>query len=461
MESFFLELAEFLQPKQILKPDNININHFIIEKRGNFKSNPLAVVLPHNTQQASQIVKTCIKHNVKIVPQGGNSGLTGGSVANSNQIILSSKLMNKILDVNTTNFSMEVESGVILEDIHNIASKHNLLFPLDLASKNICTIGGNIATNAGGINVLKYGNTRDLILGLEAILPSGEIYNDLNLLRKRNIGSDFKSLFCASEGLLGFITKANIKLFTPPLSSINVFFGCDDAQKIEEIFLKIKQSYSESLSSYEIFNKYSMNLVEDYKIKLNLPIDNNNNWYCMFCIESMHSTNSIFNLDIQVQIKELLKNNSLNNYFVSEHKEMWELRYNIPDSQKQLGTSLKHDISLPLDKIIITLEALDNKLIAQYPHIIPTIFGHFGDGNLHYNISSTHQEQLNLQKQTIKDIIINEVLKNNGTFSAEHGIGLLHKEEFKNYYFNNQYNGLKLIKNMIDKNNIFNDDKIF
>jgi FAD/FMN-containing dehydrogenase len=461
MEDFFLELAEFLSADQILKPDNINIKPFIIEKRGNFTSNPCAVILPYDTKQASQIVKSCIKHNIKIVPQGGNSGLTGGCVANHHQIILSSKLMNKIIEVNPTNFSMEVESGVVLEDIHHRASQHNLLFPLDLASKKYCTIGGNIATNAGGINVLKYGNTKDLILGLEAILPNGEIYSDLNLLRKRNMGSDFKSLFCASEGLIGFITKANIKLFIPPLSSMNVCFGCNEIKKIEEIFLDIKRLYSESLSSYEILNKNSMDLVEDYKVNLNIPIANNNHWYAMFSIESMNNKDSIFNLEMEKQIKELFKNHGLNNYFISQNKDMWELRYNLPDSQKQLGTSLKHDISLPLDKIIVILEELTNKLITQYPHIIPTIFGHFGDGNIHYNISSKNEVELKLQKQAIKDIIIEEILKNNGTFSAEHGIGLLHKTEFKNYYFNNQYNGLKLIKNMLDKHNIFNDDKIF
>ena len=449
-----IEQIKNLIPKnQIVDGKSKEAQSFLKEKRGNFESSCSMIVMPKSTEEASFVVKFCYNNNISIVPQSGNTGLVGGAVAQANQIILSSKLMNSVIEVNKENFSITTESGVVLRDLQKTAEEHELYFPLSLPSENNCLIGGNLATNAGGISVLKYGNTRDLTLGLEVVLPNGEIYSDLNKLRKRNIGGDLKHLFIGSEGTLGFITKACLKLFPKPNKIVNVLISLNKIEEAEEYFQKIYNKYSSLLSSFELFNQNAINLVKQFN-NIKYLKDDNFPWYIIMSFDIPEDNHNI---------KEFIESITKNKYIITENDDIWDCRYLIPDSQSAYGQSLKHDISTPLSDTIFFIKKSLADLEKKYPHmLLPIVFGHMGDGNLHFNISKIKNESfdlLNLKKE-IKDIIVKNVVDLNGSFSSEHGVGLLHKKEFKKFYLNNQYNNLKLIKSTWDKKNIFNPNKI-
>ncbi|MDR0485014.1 MAG: FAD-binding oxidoreductase [Alphaproteobacteria bacterium] len=447
------KFKELLSSNQVISGSSVEAQPFLVEKRGNFKSACSCIVLPKNTSEVSKVVSFCHQNNISIVPQAGNTGLVGGGVANDKQIILSAKLMNSIIEVDTENFSITVESGSILKDIQNIVSKHNRYFPLSLPSENTCCIGGNLATNAGGISVLKYGNTRDLTLGLEVVLPDGSIYSDLNKLRKRNIGSDLKHLFIGSEGTLGFITKACLKIFPKPKKILNVLITLNDIDEAEEYFQKIYNEYSSSLSSFELFNHNALSVVKKHHdLKFSFK---NSSWYIIMAFDILEENHNITEFIAKI-------NKPHNEYIITEDKSIWDYRYLIPTSQTSFGQSLKHDVATPLSKMASFIKKSLNDLESKYPKLLmPVIFGHMGDGNLHFNISPQDSAyNLMALKPEIKAIIVENVMAMDGSFSSEHGVGLVHKEEFKKFYFKNQYNNLRLIKQTLDSKNIFNPHKI-
>ena len=460
------KLKEFLSPSQIFIPNQNSNCEYLIEKRGHFSSNAQAIVFPSNTLEVSKIVKLCNALNVSIVPQSGNSGLVGGAVSVDSQIILNSKLLNNINKIDTRNYSVSCQGGVILRDLQNFVNKFDLYFPLSLASEEICKIGGNIATNAGGINVLKYGNTKDLVLGIEAVLPNGEIYSDLNQLYKRNIGIDIKNLFIGSEGLFGFICEATLKLFPKPLGKINFIYSAKNIDVIENLFYELKNLFQPFLSSYEIFNLNAFNLVQNTHPNLTGILDDFNtkdNWFAIGSLDlPFLELDDEYKL-ITNKLHKILLKEKLENIFIGSNNKYWDIRYAIPRAQSIYGKSLKHDISVPISNISKTILTLQANLDSKYDNLLPIIFGHFGDGNLHYNLSSknNNKDYLETHKINIKSQIIDIVMDLDGTFSAEHGIGLIHKEEFKKFYSHNQYNNLKLLKSTFDKNNIFNPNKIF
>lgn len=447
------KIKNLLPAEQIIDGKSEQAKPFLTEKRGKFKSHCTMIVMPKSVDEASKVVTFCYNNNISIVPQSGNTGLVGGAVASNNQIILSSRLMNSVIEIDKKNFSITTESGVTLRDLQKYAEKEGLYFPLSLPSENNCLIGGNLATNAGGISVLKYGNSRDLCLGLEVILPNGEIYSDLNKLRKRNIGSDLKHLFIGSEGTLGFITKASLKLFPKPNKIINVLIFLDSIEQSEEYFQKIYSKYSALLSSFELFNQNALDLVKKFN---NIKYLQNSHypWYIIMSFDMPEDNHNI---------KEFIDSITKNDYILTEDDNIWDCRYLIPDSQSNYGQSLKHDISTPLSDTINFIKKSLADLEQKYPNkLMPIIFGHMGDGNLHFNISKKENASFDLAeiKKEIKQIILQNVIELGGSFSSEHGVGLIHKEEFKKFYFTNQYNKLKLIKNTLDKNNIFNPNKI-
>ncbi|MDR2008347.1 MAG: FAD-binding oxidoreductase [Alphaproteobacteria bacterium] len=446
------KFKEFLQPNQIIDQHSVDYNSFTIERRGNFTSIPKIILLPKTTEEAAKIITYAQDNNISIVPQSGNTGLVGGGVARDNQIILSSKLMNSVLEVDAQNFSITTESGVVLKDLQKAAAQKERLFPLSLPSENECLIGGNLATNAGGINVVKYGNTRDLTLGLEVVLPNGTIYSDLNKLRKRNIGSDLKHLFIGSEGTLGFITKAVLKLFPQPKRTLNVLITLENIEEAEDYFQKIYNEYSSSLTSFELFNHNALSLVKKYhEIKFSFK---STPWYVLMAFDMFEDKSHITDF--------ITKINPDNESIITEDDSIWDMRRLIPTTQGKWGQSLKHDVATPLSNTVDFIKKSLSELEKKYPQILmPIIFGHMGDGNLHFNISANNPNyDLKLLKHEIKEIMVRNVMDYNGSFSSEHGVGLIHKEEFKKFYFNNQYNNLELIKQTFDAKNIFNPQKI-
>lgn len=470
IQNLIQNLSEFLRSKQILTSTQ-EINQFTKERRGNFNSKTYLVVLPQSTQEVAEIVKCCVKHNIGIVPQGGNTGLVGGSVSSENQVIVNLKHLNKIRDFDPINHSITVESGAILLEVQKFCDKNNLLFPLDLASRDNCCIGGNLSTNAGGLNTIKYGTVKNFTLGLEVVLANGKIVSDLNQLTKRNIGPDYKNLFIGGEGTLGIITCASFKLEPKPKHHLHILLQVESMQKLVKNFLQFKASFNTAISSFEIMNNASVFISQQAYPQYLFPLkykNNYSNWYALLTLD-FYTTNDYKNAinSSDSFLKNMLKNNDLEDFYISKKRDIWQFREAMSNAQTKANKinntyNFKHDLAIPLSQLQPFVEEAKAKLKNYNSDITTIIFGHAGDHNIHFNVSIP-KKSCNSQQQTheqIKQLLIDLILSYKGNFSAEHGIGLVNKGELNTYYKENQIHMFKLLKKSIDPLNIFNANKI-
>ncbi|MFM2344212.1 MAG: hypothetical protein RLZZ210_822 [Pseudomonadota bacterium] len=433
--------------------------------RKNFTGYPLALVFPKNVQQISEIVKACNKYNISIITQGGNTSLCGGSVTDKSrtQVLVNLKYLNKIKNINVSNSSISVEAGCTLEQVQNTAIKHNMLYPLSLPSEKWCTIGGNLSTNAGGVAVLKYGNSRQLCLGLEVVMADGSIYNSSHHLYKNNMGYDLKQMFIGAEGTLGIITSASLRLYPLPQKYYAVWIGIDNFEQAINLFKYIQRHYAHAISSFEIMNKTSIECVASvFKDKIEI-IDSNNNlekyeWHVLLELEEHGEV-------IGGNLKQKLQKVADNLIYIEEYalhisdnnkSKLWDIRHSIPLAQKELGGNIKHDISLNLENIADFVKNIPKKLLNIDPKAKFVVFGHIGDGNLHYNVSSELK-----YKHKIQDCIYNAVLASGGSIAAEHGIGRLKPMILRSSITDIEYNLAKNIKQCLDPKNILNPHIIF
>ena len=365
--------------------------------------------------------------------------------------------MNKIIEFDKNNSSLVVEAGCTLSQIQQFALSNNFYFPLKIASEGTCQIGGNVATNAGGINVLKYGTMRDLTLGLEAILPNGHIVNQLDKLRKNNTNFDLKQLFIGSEGTLGIITKIALKLFSKPNNHFTFFIAFDSLNNAIELLQQIKES-NLLPNAFEIMNASTQRVYNLFN-KNKIPISGA--WIILCEIEYNNSAqldyiHEIFAQKINLISELLIASND------TEQEYFWSIRENIPLAEKSYGNAIKFDISLPSSEVHNFVELNFHNLKKIEPQIDDIIiFGHLGDGNLHYNIPLNN---LNLSESTIymiQKIVYNDAVSLRGSISAEHGLGQLKTKWFEKYYDSSSYLLAKSIKNLLDPDNILNPGKVF
>jgi FAD/FMN-containing dehydrogenase len=455
MKQFFDEIITIIPNERIIN-DKVKKSIYEIDWRKEFKTVCLAVIFPINTIEVQQIVCLCIRYNIKITPQGGNTSKCGAAVPNNNisqpHIIVNLAKMNNIIDFNYYNKSICVEAGCTLSQIHNFVNQHNLYFPLQLASAESCQIGGNIATNAGGINVLEHGMMRELTLGLEVVMPDGTIINQLKSLRKNNSYLDLKQLFIGSEGTLGIITKATLKLSNQPQSTLTCLFSTNTIENCIDILSTI-QTKTSTLTAFEVINHTTQTIYNKYYEKT--PISGR--WLILAEMELYQ--------DESDQLYSLLNNlNNINNLIIAnnneERQKIWNIRKNIPNAEKSFSKAIKYDISLPINKIaqFININYATLKQYLLNDDII--IFGHLGDGNLHYNIPLTCVKN-NVDLNLLTQITYTNVCSLDGSISAEHGIGQLKNKWFKMFSDNNSYLLAKSIKLLIDPTNLFNPGKIF
>ncbi len=450
----------------IVKNDNVITENIPIEYcqdwRKNFIGYPLAVVFPQNISQISEIVKLCSRYNIAIITQGGNTSLCGGSVTDKSktQILLNLKYLNKIRQINLMNNSIHVEAGCTLRQIQNIAAKNDVLYPLSLPSEEWCTIGGNLSTNAGGVAVLKYGNSRQLCLGIEAVLADGSIYNSSHHLYKNNMGYDLKHLFIGAEGTLGIITSASLKLYPLPKKYHAVWIGINNFEQAMNLFKYIQKYYAQAVSSFEIMNYTSIQCVGNvFPEKINIINQNfaNYEWHVLLELEEHGEP-------IGTNLQQKLKKVAENLIYVEEYlpsdienkSKLWDIRHSIPAAQKELGGNIKHDISLNLENINEFIQIIPEKILQIDSSSRFVIFGHIGDGNLHYNVFSGLKN-----KHKIQDCIYKEILRLGGSVAAEHGIGRLKPMILKNSISDMEFNLAKNIKNCLDPKNILNPGIIF
>jgi FAD/FMN-containing dehydrogenase len=440
------------------------------EPRGKFFGSTPLVLYPDTTQTISALVVYCNSHNIKIVPQSGITGLVGGSIPDKtdNEIVLSLKRMDKTRDKDPLNHTMTLESGVILSDAHDIADTMDTIFPMHIASEGSAMIGGNISSNAGGINVLKFGNMRELVLGLEVVLPNGDIWNGLTGLRKDNTGYDLKQLFIGGEGTLGIITAATLKVY-PKLRQINTaFVAVPDPDAAVKLLSLARETSGDSLIAFEILPRVGIEFTTKHMQGCREPLEDKYDWYILMeCATSL--TSDLLNLE---SVMEKILETAMEQGLVldgvvpkndREQKELWNLREFMSEAQKFEGGSIKHDVSVPVSKIPEFLKIATDAVKNEIPDIRPVPFGHIGDGNIHFNLSqpvvmdkSEYLEKWDDINHKVHQIVVDL----GGSISAEHGIGTLKADELEYFKPKVDINVMRSIKNALDPKNIMNPGRI-
>lgn len=443
------------------------------DKRGVYNGNALAVVLPADTQQVSSIVTFCAKHRIAITPQGGNTSLCGASVPIANldqkkylqQIVINLSRMTAMRAFDAINYTMTVEAGSTLSQVRDIAEQNNRLFPLSLtATDKWCEIGGNISTNAGGIGVLRYGNTRDLILGLEVVLPDGRIWNGLRSLRKDNTGYDLKHLFIGAEGTLGIITAAVLKLFPRPLSRASACIAVRNPATAVALLAHLRAHCGDRISAFEIIARPCLDLVLRHFPDTQEPFTQAHPW--MIVTE----LSDVLEVPLEHALRNALKSfttEGIIEYLVTDNaahsSNWWNLRKYISEAQKIEGVSIKHDVSVPISNVPAFIEKADAALQLEFPGVRIVAFGHIGDGNIHYNASMPEPIQNGPflgQSKKVNRIVYDIVTQLSGSISAEHGLGQLKRNEIKQYKNSLELELMHDIKNAFDPQGLMNPGKV-
>ena len=445
--------------------DSDNLTNYNQDWDNKFFNKAICATLPKNSSQVSRIVNFCNLNKIKIVPQGGNTGLVGGSTPSyiDQEVIVNLKKMDNIYEIDDLNYSIDLGAGVILQNAKDIALKKNLLLPLDIASSGSSQIGGNIATNAGGINVIKYGSMRDQILGLEIVIPNGEIVNINSKMKKNNTGYDLKNLMCGSEGTLGIITRATLKLYPRPENYYSFFLSFDSVSLVLSLYKLLKNQFYDSMESCEFLTEECFKLSIKHKLIEKHFFTKKKNYYLLLRFSSNFKND---------QLRDLLVTNisELNNLYtdviipqnLSQENKFWKFRESITEAQKREGCVIHNDISLPIDKIEEFINEVTNEIMSVEKNLIIYPFGHLGDTNIHFNIIHYHKNNdIEAFESIILDIINSKVHKLGGSISAEHGIGIIKKNMLHKYETTESINMMKSIKRSIDPKNILNHGKVF
>lgn len=444
---------------------------YLSDWRGRYSGAALAVARPGNTQEVAAVVRWCAAHGVPIVPQGGNTGLCGGATpdASGRALVLSLGRLNRIRDIDTDNDTMVVEAGCILQNVQQAAKDADRLFPLSLAAEGSCTIGGNLATNAGGTQVLRYGNARDLVLGLEVVLSDGQVMNGLRGLRKDNTGYDLRDLFIGSEGTLGVITAATLKLFPQPVAQCTALTGLPDIQSAVALLSVARKGFGPALTGFELIAGDCLKAVTDCFPQQRMPFEGASAqlpWYALLELsdaESADHARERFETIVGEAIEAGLVLDAVIAENIAQSKALWHLRESIPLAEKMLGKSIKHDVSIPVSRIAEFIETTNQAVQTQFPGLAHVIFGHLGDGNLHYNITRgqtlSEDELLGLQDQ-VYALVHDSVYKFGGSISAEHGVGQLKRDVLPNYKDPVEMMLMHRIKAALDPQGIMNPGKV-
>ncbi len=428
----------------------------------------LAVVRPANTAEVAKVVRLCAQTRTAIVPQGGNTGLCGGATpdASGAQIILSLSRMNRVRAIDTLNNTLTVEAGCVLTAVQQAAEAAGRLFPLSLAAEGTAQIGGNLSTNAGGTAVLRYGNTRELTLGLEVVLASGEIWEGLRGLRKDNTGYDMKHLFIGAEGSLGVITAAVLKLFPLPRARVTAIAALPDAQTALSLLAYAQERLGSGLTGFELFSALCLDLVLKHYPASIAPFAARYPQYVLIELSDLESEEAARN-SLEGMLGGALESGLILDAAVSQSlaqfKSMWALRENVSEAQAQEGPNIKHDVTVPISRMAEFIEVTDAELARAFPGMRNVTFGHLGDGNLHYNVSPPegvpHADFVR-RTEEVNRVVHDSVARFNGSISAEHGLGQYKREEITRYKSVVEMEMMRSVKRALDPLGIMNPGKV-
>jgi FAD/FMN-containing dehydrogenase len=457
-------LAARLGSKHVIV-DPSEMEGYLVEERKLYRGEAIAVVRPGSTEEVSFVVRECAKADIAIVPQGGNTGLVGGGVPHKG-IVLSLARLDRIREVNAFNATLTAEAGCILKAVQGAAREVDCVFPLSLASEGSCRIGGNISTNAGGVNVLRYGNTRDLVLGLEVVLADGRIWNGLKGLRKDNTGYDLKNLFIGSEGTLGIITAAVLKLFPRPKSRVVAFIGCDSPHAALNLFEGLRQRAGDQLTAFEFMPRFALEIVLKHAAGAVRPLAGDHAAYALIELASPDPE-----LDLRERLERALEGafeagiieDATIAASEAQNAALWHLRESLSDVQGLEGGSIKHDVAVPVSDVADFIVKASKVCEEALPGVRVCAFGHFGDGNIHFNLSQPVDMEKSVflaQWERFNRIVHDIVHAMNGSIAAEHGVGLIKRDELALYKDPVALDLMRTLKGALDPRNILNPGKI-
>lgn len=431
----------------------------------------LAVVRPGSTQQVAEVVKACAAAGRTIVPQGGNTGLAVGSIPDESgtQVVLSLQRMNAIRGIDAANLTMTVEAGCVLQTLQEAAEKAGFLFPLSLAAEGSCTIGGNLATNAGGTQVLRYGNARDLCLGLEVVTPQGGIWQGTSGLRKDNTGYDLRDLMIGSEGTLGIITAATLKLYPLPAAQLTAWAAVPTLEQAVELLGLAHKRLGAGLTGFEVMGRFALSLVAKHFPTLRVPfIEDDGVPYCVLLENSDNESEDHARARFEALLETAFEAGCVSDAVVAENltqaHQLWHVRESIPLAQAEEGLNIKHDISIPVSRIPAFVEQTDALLEYELPGVRLVNFGHLGDGNLHYNVQAPagahNGDFLRDHEARINTLVYEAVRQFEGSFSAEHGVGSLKVETLEKHKSPVALEMMRAIKRALDPQNLLNPGRV-
>ena len=429
----------------------------LIDQRRRYTGQADMVVQPHSVEAVQAVMKFCHEHRIPVTPQGGNTGLCGAAVPAGGVLLNLSKL-NRIRKLNLADNAITVEAGCILQTVQQAAAEVDRLFPLSLASEGSCQIGGNLACNAGGVNVVRYGTMRDLVLGLEVVLPGGELLTQLQPLHKNTTGYDLRHLFIGSEGTLGIITAATLKLSALPRTVEAAWVGVASIEQAVELLTLVQGRFAERLGSFELISRFALQLSAEFS-QINAPLDAD--WHVL-----LELTDSVAREDLGDLLADFLFEHGFENSVLattdSQRQDLWTLRENISASQRRLGTSIKHDIAVPIERVAEFVEQCAPALQQALPGIEIVVFGHLGDGSLHYNTFLPHilSNEAYRFEEPVNQIVYQHVLACEGTIAAEHGIGQVKNQWLPAVRSEAEIAIMRAIKAAVDPHQIMNPGKL-
>ncbi|WP_374521360.1 FAD-binding oxidoreductase [Hydrogenophaga sp.] len=453
----------------VLTPDQQDLIAFEQDWRQRARGRALAVVRPGSTNEVAAVVRACAEAGVSVVPQGGNTGLVVGSVPDESgrQVVISLRRMQAVRSLDAANLTLTVEAGCVLQAVQQAAEEAGLLFPLSLAAEGSCTIGGNLATNAGGTQVVRYGNARDLCLGLEVVTPQGEVWNGLTGLRKDNTGYDLRNLFVGSEGTLGIITAATLKLYPQPAARLTAWAAVPSLEAAVGLLGLAHQQLGPGLTGFEVMGQFALSLVDKHFPQLRVPL-----WkdtpYCVLLENSDSEDEDHARHQFERLLEAALESGLVTDAVVAESlaqaQALWHIRESISLAQSQEGLNIKHDISLPVSRIPAFCAETDALLQREIPGVRLVNFGHLGDGNLHYNVQAPEGGDaaafLREQEGRVNELVFDAVRRYHGSISAEHGVGSLKVGHLVHHKDPVALSLMRSIKRALDPQHLMNPGRV-
>ena len=438
---------------------------FLSEWRGRWPGEAALIVAPASTEEVSEIVKICADHNIAITPQGGNTGLVGGQIPFGDEILLSLKRMRRIRTIEPLNNTMTVDAGVTLHEAQNAAADAGRLFPLSIGSEGTCQIGGVISTNAGGVNVLRYGNTRDLVLGLEVVMADGEIWDGLKRLRKNNTGYDLKQLMIGGEGTLGIVTGAVLKLFPRPAETATIVAGVPSAESAVELLSHAQNATGGAATSFELISRQAVELVLKNIPDTRDPLSTPSPYYVL--MEFSASETGGFRDGVERMLEGALEKNLIQDATIAENEThagaFWKIRHSISEAINKEGLGARHDVSVATSDIPAFLDAANAAVVKIVPGARIVAFGHIGDGNVHYDIvgaPGADPHALDHLRGEIESAVYDIIDSFDGSVSAEHGVGRHRRETIKKRKSPVEMDAMRAIKKALDPQGIMNPGKM-